>query len=942
MRGKRFGISGIVFAALVAFAPALQAQQGTLTGRVTNSETMAPISQAQIEVLGGTQDTGTLSDNQGIYRIQLAAGTYDLRVTVVGYRSTRFDNVSVSAGGTTTLDMMLSSQAQELDGIVVSASRGTPEKETETVATVHRVSSLEIEERPAPSLVEHLRSSPGVDIISHGVQASNVTVRGFNNIFSGALHMLTDHRLGGVPSLRVNLMHWIPTSEQDIDRMEVVLGPGSALYGPNTANGVVHILTKSPLDDQSTSIVLGGGEQSLFQGQFRSGFKLTDNFAFKVSGQYLQGEEWAYTDPTEAANRAAADANSTICLGDKASRGLSAADAQVACSRLGARDFDIERFGVEARADYQFAEDGRLVTTYGRTQASGVELTGLGAGQTRDWVYEFFQARIHADRFFAQAYMNTSDAGDSYLLRDGVQLADFSSLMVGQIQHGLSVADGKQDFTYGADFFGTRPDTRGAINGVYEDDDDMNEFGAYLQSKTALSDKVDLVLAGRIDNHSILESNVFSPRAALVFKTGEQQSFRLSYNQAYSSPSSLNYFLDIGGGFAPAPLGPLGYGTRAFGTGRNGWSLQNADGTLKGVKSPFNPNGAGQLIPAASAALWPMAVGVLAAQGAIDAQTAGLLGSLTPSNADIALMLLDTNTGALSPAAGASLPAVTTMEESNTETFELGWTGVLNQRVKITADVFYMKKNNFVSPLIVQTPLVLLNGQDVAGFITVPLVTAITQQLMAGGLDAATAQAQAQAQAGVLVPQLAAGIAQIPLGVASSPEIGGGADLVATYRNVGDVDLWGADFAMQAFLNDQFTLNATYSHLSEDYFEIPDGAPIALNAPRHKGSMALAYRNTSSGLNAEGRVRFNNEFPAESAGFVGTKCLPGGGAGGLFDEDCVESAAIFDFSMGYKVPSTAATLQLAVTNLFNTDYRSFVGVPNVGRLAMVRVKYDIR
>ena len=112
--------------------------------------------------------------------------------------------------------------------------------------------------------------APGVDIITEGIQSTNVLVRGFNNIFSGSLHALTDHRLAGVPSLRVNLLHFIPSTDEDIERMEVVLGPGSALYGPNTANGVLHIFTRSPLDSASTgtTVTLGGGERSVFPGVF--------------------------------------------------------------------------------------------------------------------------------------------------------------------------------------------------------------------------------------------------------------------------------------------------------------------------------------------------------------------------------------------------------------------------------------------------------------------------------------------------------------------------------------------------------------------------------------------------------------------------------------------------------------------------------------------------
>ena len=118
---------------------------------------------------------------------------------------------------------------------------------------------------------------------------------------------------------------------------------------------------------------------------------------------------------------------------------------------------------------------------------------------------------MNKGRFFAQAYYNTSDAGETLLLRDGVPLVDKSKLFVVQAQHGFDLFDGKQDFTYGVDIFRTRPETEGTINGVWDTEDDINEWGVYLQSKTALSPKLDLVLAGRMDDHSMLPEKVFPP-----------------------------------------------------------------------------------------------------------------------------------------------------------------------------------------------------------------------------------------------------------------------------------------------------------------------------------------------------------------------------------------------------------------------------------------------
>ena len=940
------GVATMLVAATWSFPGGVVAQQrATLTGTVTNEETGEPVSQAQIQVLGGATTTGTLSGNNGRYTIQLAPGTYALVVEVVGYRGRRFDGISVDAGQSTTFDIQLTSQAQELAGLVVSASRGTPERATEAPATTHRVGSLEIEERPAPSLSEHLRSAPGVDIITHGLQATNVTVRGFNNIFSGALHMLTDHRLAGVPSLRVNLMHFIPSNSEDVDRIEVVLGPGSALYGPNTANGVVHILTKSPLDDQGTTVNLGAGERSVFQGAFRSAFLLNEDLGFKISGQYLSGNEWEYTDPVEAAARQQAEQNVDACLRDKQIRGFSTALAQQACGRVGVRDFDIERYGFEARADWRFAEDGTFVTTYGRNSATGIELTGLGAGQTEDWVYEFYQGRFNLGRFFAQAYLNTSDAGGSFLLRDGVPLVDQSSLFVTQAQHGFALADGRQDFTYGIDYFATRPDTRGSINGSYEDSDNIDEWGVDLQSKSELAERLDLVLAGRMDSHSLIDDQVFSPRAALVFKPSEEQSLRFTYNRAFSTPSTLNFFLDISGGAAPSPFGALGYTTRAFGTGPDGYSFQNADGSLRGMRSPFNPQGADQLLPADQSVLWQLAMGVLQAQiqaGQLPAdlgQLLPVLQGLEPGSDDVGINLLDLTTQEFTPLSQANIPDVPGIRESNTETFEVGWTGIIADRFKLTGDVYWMKKNDFVSPLLIQTPMIFLDGQDVGAFITTPVFQAFFQQAKANGASDQQAQAFAQQQTAEVVPTLAQGIGQLPLGVVSSDQVGAqGADIIVTYRNVGDVDLWGADLAFQWFMNDAWTLNGTYSHVSDDYFEIDEGAPIALNAPTDKGTLSLAYRNPLQGFNAEGRIRFTSSFPAQSAGFVGTACIPGQPD---TVEPCVDDYAIFDVNLGYRVPNTAATVQLLVNNVFDTGYRSFVGVPEIGRFAMVRVKYDL-
>ena len=435
MYALRHFFLGILLVGAFGLAGPLAAQQGTLSGRVMHSISGDPIDLAQVQVLGGGEGVGAVSNAQGVYSIQLPPGTYSLLVQHLGHRTERFDGISVVSGQTTSFDIRLAPTTLVLDEIVVTASRGRPEKLVDAPATVHLVGPTQIQERTVATPVEHIRTAPGVDVITHGIQATNVVVRGFNNIFSGSLHALTDYRLAGVPSLRVNLLHFIPSNNEDIDRMEVVLGPGSALYGPNTANGVVHILTRSPLDSASEGLTmtLGGGERSVRQGSFRGSWLVNKNLGVKLSGQYIQGTEWEFEDVGEKAARKTADETPAICMAGLAIRGYTSTEAQQACDRVGVRDFNLERWGMEARADYRFAPDGVAVLTFGHTSASGIELTGLGAGQTDGWAYEFFQGRINKGRFFTQAYLNRSDAGDgTYLLRDGVPLVDKSKLFVVQ------------------------------------------------------------------------------------------------------------------------------------------------------------------------------------------------------------------------------------------------------------------------------------------------------------------------------------------------------------------------------------------------------------------------------------------------------------------------------------------------------------------------------
>src|SRR5204863_2435397 len=115
------------------------------------------------------------------------------------------------------------------------------------------------------------------------------------------------------------------------------------------------------------------------------------------------------------------------------------------------RDFNLEKWNGEARLDVRPTENTEWITSYGRTQAvSLIELTGVGAGQARDWRYQSVQTRFRHKDLFLQVFGNFSNAGKTFLLRDGHPIVDNSRQWAAQAQNGFAIGS-KETIIYGAD-----------------------------------------------------------------------------------------------------------------------------------------------------------------------------------------------------------------------------------------------------------------------------------------------------------------------------------------------------------------------------------------------------------------------------------------------------------------------------------------------------------
>lgn len=866
-----FRVSSLLSVLFILLSGPLASQTNVISGTVTDSANGGTVAGARIEALGadGAVVAKAYSDSRGRFRLTgLAAQPYTIVARRLGYTWGRVENIFPD-GAQLTIAMALI--AIELEQFVVSVSRNE-ETALKAPAAVSVVSRRDISETTAVTPLDNVRTLAGVDYASKGLIQRTYSVRGGRQATSAAMLTLLDHRYAGMPSLRLNVPYLVPTMSDDIERIEVIRGPASALYGPNSARGVLHIITRSPFESQGTSVSLAGGERSVLQGSLRHAGVLGDRVGFTISGDYFRGNDWEFNDPVETLAR-----NLAILAG---------ADPDTLL--VGKRDFQAERASGQARIDWRATDNTLVMVKGGVAQAlSAIDLTSVGGTQVQDWRYQFLQAQLRHGRLFANLVYNTSDAGDTYQLRTGAPIVDRSRVLAAQLQHRTDISS-RNRLLYGVDYRRTIPRTGGTIHGRNETNDDLNEVGGYVQSTNALSPKVDLIAALRLDYHDRINNLAFSPRAAIVFQPTPTHALRVTYNRAYTSPDAQDLFID----FPVASIPGLPYAIRWLGIPKGGFTF-SSDCQGLCMRSPFNPSGVQARLPTDATLMWPAVVAILLAQGvdisAIPAPDATQVGT--------ALRILNLGAGGFDPVTLSELADVGAQRRTISNVFEVGYKGIIDGSVSIGVDLHVTRVSDVIGQLVPVTPNVFLNQADVAQYL---------------GIFLPAAQAAA----------LAASITQIPLGTITPEEVGD-ADVLLVQQQGGAYTVWGADFSVTANVTQALSVTGTYSWYSRDSVaNLATVGDVVLNIPRHKGSLSLGYRNDEVGLTADLGVRAISGFPVVSGVLRGQ----------------VDSYALVDASVGYRFPWTSGVrVSVDVQNVFDNRHQEFVGAPALGRLFITRL-----
>jgi iron complex outermembrane receptor protein len=173
----------------------------------------------------------------------------------------------------------------------VTTSARHPEKLSESPAAISVITQEDIHRSGATTIAEALRLAPGLEVARMDSSDWAISARGFNDVFANKLLVLQDGRTIYTPLFSGVFWDVQGTMLEDIDRIEVIRGPGATLWGANAVNGVISIISRSARDTQGTLLSFGGGSEDRGFAAARYGGKISDNAWFRVYANYYNHDD---------------------------------------------------------------------------------------------------------------------------------------------------------------------------------------------------------------------------------------------------------------------------------------------------------------------------------------------------------------------------------------------------------------------------------------------------------------------------------------------------------------------------------------------------------------------------------------------------------------------------------------------------------------------------
>src|SRR5216683_2518473 len=182
---------------------------------------------------------------------------------------------------------------EQLGQIEVTTASKVPVKATRTPAAIYVITQEDIRRSGATSIPEALRLAPGVEVARVDSNTWSLGVRGFGSALSRSVLVLIDGRTVYTPLFAGVYWQVQDTLLEDIERIEVIRGPGGTIWGANAVNAVINIITKNTKDTHGTLVSTGGGNLDQGFAHFRYGAGNDESFNYRIYGKaFVRGPEF--------------------------------------------------------------------------------------------------------------------------------------------------------------------------------------------------------------------------------------------------------------------------------------------------------------------------------------------------------------------------------------------------------------------------------------------------------------------------------------------------------------------------------------------------------------------------------------------------------------------------------------------------------------------------
>lgn len=416
-------------------------QQTSVSGSVKDAITGDPLAGATIIVKGRV--LGTTTDSNGEFFFSLTIPPpFTLIFSSVEYEIKEYEVTTFNED----LNIQLRPQTSLDPGLGIGLGNAIPI--LQSPVAISKLSEAEFRNAAAFNFYDAIANISGIQMNTSSLLFQSLNTRGFANIGNTRLVQAIDGVDNAPPGLNFAVGNFVGTSELDVAEIELISGPASALYGPNTFNGILFLHTKNPFDYTGLSAYAkngltnqkAGGTHPFVEVGVRYGAVFNDNLAFKINLSGFKGTDWFATDeldidinplnPDKGSLSTNPSYDGVNIYGDEIATTIdldaiagmpTGTFGNIHVARTGYREpdltnYDVENLKADAAIYYRLNEEIELIGSYrygfGTTFYQGTNrfaLQNLSMHQVR--------AEAKADNFFVRGYAATENSGDSYDMR---------------------------------------------------------------------------------------------------------------------------------------------------------------------------------------------------------------------------------------------------------------------------------------------------------------------------------------------------------------------------------------------------------------------------------------------------------------------------------------------------------------------------------------------